>query len=183
MQHAAARQAFEKAAVLRDKMFALEKTLEKQVCVTADFKDRDIVGMEHDDNASVIILLRVRGGFLLGQRTYPFEFAAGHFETKMTDFLQQLYGGQQEIPPEILVSHMPEEQALIESFLSERRGKRVRLVRPQRGEKARLTQMAVQNARRVLKEMADSARIQFGYAQPAETVPSNGKNTPENRMF
>ncbi len=157
MQHAAARQAFEKAAVLRDKMFALEKTLEKQVCVTADFKDRDIVGMEHDDNASVIILLRVRGGFLLGQRTYPFEFAAGHFETKMTDFLQQLYGEQQEIPPEILVSHMPGEQALIESFLSERRGKRVRLVRPQRGEKARLTQMAVQNARRVLKEMADSA--------------------------
>jgi excinuclease ABC subunit C len=159
MEAAAKRKAYEKAAVMRDKMFALEKTLEKQVCVISDFKDRDIIGLEQDDNAAAIILLRVRGGFLLGQRQYLFESAAGAPEAKMTNFLQQLYDEQREIPPEILVSHLPGEKILMEAFLSDRRGKRVTLTRPQRGEKVNLVRMAKQNARRALREMAHSAAL------------------------
>ena len=77
MSIAAGTQDFEKAAVLRDKIFALEKTLERQVSVTADHKDRDVIALAEEHHISAIALLRVRGGFLLGSRTFSFEDAIG----------------------------------------------------------------------------------------------------------
>jgi excinuclease ABC subunit C len=156
MQSAAEKQAYEKAAMYRDKMIALEKTVEKQVSVTTDLKDRDVIGMVVDESISVFSMLRVRGGFLLGGRLFVFDTAVGHSNDRMSVFLRQLYSGQQEIPLQILVSHLPEDHQLIETYLSEIRGLKVKLHKPQRGEKVRLVEMAEQNAKRGLKEQLEN---------------------------
>lgn len=154
---------FEKAADLRDKMFALEKTLERQVTVTTDFKDRDVIGMAFEQGASAAAMLRVRGGFLLGSRQFNFPTAVGSMENQMGAVLSQFYTLQQRIPEQILVSHLPQDVALIEAQLSEIRQHRVRIVAPQRGEKARLVKMAVENARKTLQEslLAEAANLEM----------------------
>ena len=152
MQAAARLHEFEKAAALRDKMFALEKTLERQVTVTTDFKDRDVIGMAFDGGASAAAMLRVRGGFLLGSRQFNFQSAVGSMEDQMGAVLNQFYTGRQRVPEQILVSHLPQDVVLIEAQLSEIRKQRVRIVAPQRGEKARLVRMAVENAQKTLQE-------------------------------
>jgi excinuclease ABC subunit C len=155
MQSAAEDQAYEKAAMYRDKMIALEKTVEKQVSVTTDLKDRDVISMVVDESLSVFSLLRVRGGFLLGGRLFVFDSAVGYANERMSVFLRQFYSSKQEIPLQILVNHLPEEHELIESYLSENRGSKVRLHKPLRGEKVRLIEMAEQNAKRGLKEQLE----------------------------
>ncbi len=161
MQDAAREQNFEKAASLRDKMFALEKTLERQVMVTTDLKDRDVVALMSEAETSIAVMLRVRGGFLLGSRPYFFESAVGSTDVQMNQFIQQLYAIRQEIPAEILVSELPANRQYVQERLSEIRGTQVRLHRPQRGQKARLVDMAMENAREVLKRVADGDALQM----------------------
>ncbi|MCK7514498.1 MAG: UvrB/UvrC motif-containing protein [Desulfobacterales bacterium] len=72
MEAAAAAQEYEKAARLRDKLFALQRTTEKQVAVTTDFMDRDVFAAASADGAAVITHLEVRGGFLTGTRHFGF---------------------------------------------------------------------------------------------------------------
>ncbi len=152
MTAAADQQAYEQAAMFRDKMKALEKTLEKQVSVTSDFKDRDVFSLVSDETVSVVAMLRVRGGFLLGGRQFVFESAVGDDSDSMSVFLRQFYEAQQEVPGEVLVNHLPLDQGWIETRLQERRGAKVNLLRPQRGEKLRLIRMAVENAKRGVAE-------------------------------
>ena len=159
MKSAADDQEFERAAALRDKMFALEKTLEKQVSVTSDFKDRDVVAMAGQDDITTVALLRVRGGFLLGSRQFDFESAIGSEERKMSLFLRQFYTDQQEIPPQILVNHLPDDLQMVASGLSRQRGAKVSIGIPRRGEKSILLQMAVQNAQKVLLECSDHRHV------------------------
>ena len=151
---------FEKAAELRDKLFALQKTLERQVSVSTDFKDRDVIGMTGQNGILVTTLLRVRGGFLLGSRHFFFTGTVGSFPEQMAVFLHQYYAYQQNIPAEIITSHAPEDQGLIKEHLSDKRGRKVHILVPTRGEKSLLVRMAIQNARSELQE-----RIRQGQGQ------------------
>ena len=160
MLAAAHLQDFEKAAELRDKLFALQKTLERQVSVSTDFKDRDVIGMSGQNGLLVTTLLRVRGGFLLGSRHFFFTGTVGSFPEQMAVFLHQYYAYQQNIPAEIITSHAPEDQGLIEEHLSDKRGRKVHILVPTRGEKSLLVRMAIQNARSELQE-----RIRQGQGQ------------------
>jgi excinuclease ABC subunit C len=159
MQGAADHQDYEQAAILRDKMIALEKTLEKQVSVTTDFKDRDAFSMVSDELISVVAMLRIRGGFLLGGRQFVFESALGDYNDRMSVFMRQFYSGQPEIPAEVLVNHLPRDHTWIETHLSEKRGSKVALLRPLRGEKASLVKMATENAKRGLEEHRENLSI------------------------
>ena len=99
MRAAAESEEYERAASLRDKMFALEKTVEKQVSVVSDFKDRDVIALVMGPDSTSVVLLRVRGGFLLGSRSFGFESAIGPAEHQMSAFLRQLYLLHREVPP------------------------------------------------------------------------------------
>jgi excinuclease ABC subunit C len=157
MQEAAEQLDFERAAQLRDKMVALQKTLERQVSVSTDFKDRDVIALVSQGDRQVATLLRVRGGFLLGSRHFGFEGALGSTDEQMGLFLRQYYDSAHTVPPEIMVNEMPADAVLIEEFLGERRAGNVQIVSPRRGEKHRLVQLALQNAQSELVE-----RIQGG---------------------
>jgi excinuclease ABC subunit C len=155
MKAAADREEFEKAAALRDKMFALEKVVEKQVSVTTDFQDRDVIALIMQQDVTAVILLRVRGGFLLGSRAFAFESAVGSADRQMSLFLRQWYMERRQIPPQILVNIPPDDLDIIESSLAEQRGGKVAIVHPRRGEKFSLVQMAVRNAGKTLSEIFD----------------------------
>lgn len=152
MVQAAAAEEYERAARLRDRMFALERTVEKQVAVSADLIDRDVIVTARDDALSLVTLLMVRGGFLQGSRHFPFEASVAGDDEVLTAFVRQYYEKAPLIPREILAGTALEDAALLEDWLQELKGGPVRIRHPRRGEKARLVQMADQNARKELQE-------------------------------
>ena len=159
MMAAAAIQDFEKAAVFRDKMFALEKTLEKQVAVTTDFMDRDVLAVARSAESALITLLIVRGGFLLGTRHFSFPETMATEAEMIGTFIRQYYEKTPFVPKEVLVPILIEDVSLLVELLSAIKGQKVRILRPRRGEKARLVSMAMQNAVNRLKEIMASELI------------------------
>ncbi len=157
MESAAAREDFEAAAAHRDRLFALERTLEKQVATTTDFKDRDVLGMARKGKAALMMVLFVRGGFLLGNRPFYLSESVVSGAEMITAFVKQYYDKAPFIPKEVLLPAPPEDKALLEEWLCDLKGERVRIIIPQRGEKAGLVRMADQNARKGLKEQLDAA--------------------------
>jgi len=151
MMAAAEGQDYEQAAVLRDKMFALEQTLERQVAVTNDFEDRDVIGMARSDDASLITLLFIRNGFFLGIRDFNFSETMATENEMIGAFIRQYYEKAPFVPNEILVPSLPEDTVLLEELLRDIKGRRVRILAPKRGEKVRLAQRASQNAENSLE--------------------------------
>jgi len=138
MISAADNQDYETAGSLRDKMFALEKTVEKQVVVSTDFIDRDVIGIAGSYELSLITVLIVRGGVLLGTRNFAFsETMSTDIETIGT-FIRQYYEKEPFIPRQILTPIFLEDSTLIEECLKNIKGNKVSILWPRRGEKARL---------------------------------------------
>ncbi len=157
MLAAATAQDFETAAGLRDRIFALERTLEKQVAVTGDRQDRDVLAVGRAGSAALVTLVTVRGGYLLGTRHFDVSATPADDAELIAGFVRQYYGRTSATPGEILVSALPEDAALIAEWLQETVGRRVKLLQPQRGEKLRLLHMARQNAADAAASLADDA--------------------------
>lgn len=177
MRQAADSQDFETAATLRDKMFALEKTLEKQVSVTTDFVDRDVIGLAGSKGSSLVTLMAVRGGYLLGTRHFDFSDTISSASELVEAFIRQYYDGHHFVPKEILVSALPDDIFLIETWLSGIKGQKVSVKAPQRGAKARLLSMAEQNAvkefqdRRVSLELEDRMLLRLQKRLALKRIP------------
>ncbi|NNF98015.1 MAG: excinuclease ABC subunit UvrC [Desulfobacteraceae bacterium] len=137
---------YEDAAALRDRLFAMNKTLERQISVTTDFGDRDVIGIAGDPAHYLITLMGVRNGFMQGTHHYEIKETMSSPPELTGAFIQQYYSHRRLMPGEILVQYLPEDTTLIEDQLSGLKGKRVRILRPQRGEKIKLLHMAVTNA-------------------------------------
>jgi len=149
-------QDYERAAILRDKMFALEKTLEKQVAVTTDFKDRDVIAIADSPKISLIALLFVRGGYLLGKRNFIFTKTMSTEAEMVSSFIRQYYEKTHFISQEILVPISIEDKDLLEDWLTTINQKKVRILYPRRGEKTQLIKMAAHNAQDSLKDIIAS---------------------------
>lgn len=146
MNAAAEAEDFEGAARLRDKMFALERALERQVTATADLEDRDVLGIARSSAGSVMTVLSVRGGFLGGSRHFHLTETLAEEREMVAAFLRHNYDAPPFVPREILLPALPEDADLLESWLGARREGRVYLRHPRRGEKARLLALARENA-------------------------------------
>jgi excinuclease ABC subunit C len=153
MQQAAGDQEYEKAARLRDKIFSLEKTIEKHVAVITDFKDRDVFAITAAGDISLVSLFIVRGGFLMGTRHFDFSEVMSSDQEILGAFIRQYYDKNRFVPKEILISTRLEDAGLVEEFLTAIKGKKVRIQYPQRGEKAELVKMAVTNAEKELHDL------------------------------
>jgi excinuclease ABC subunit C len=145
MDEAAGALRFEDAARLRDQLQAVERSLEKQRVLMADRADRDVVGLYREGPDLVVQVLAMRGGKLQDSRSYPFREQEFPDEETLSSFLS-LYYEQTPAPEEILVPVEPAEVDALADVLSERRGRRVRLLTPQRGAKADLLDVAARNA-------------------------------------
>ena len=157
MLKASAVEEFETAAVLRDRMVALEKTLARQVTVTTDFLDRDVIGVSGNSDFRLVTVMTLRRGFLQGVRHFEIIHAAPEKGELVAQFLVQYYQQTHSIPVEVLVPELPENCQLLEETLSEWRMRRVRVRYPQRGEKRRLLEMAENNSENTLRERLQKA--------------------------
>jgi excinuclease ABC subunit C len=156
----AKQQRFEEAAVLRDKIHALERTLEKQVIVSTDLGDRDVIAITGNEGPFVIMMLFVRGGFILGSRHFAFtDFISSRSEA-MEAFLRQYYAENHFVPLEIMVSMPLENVALLEEILGRAKGRKVSIKYPQRGEKRQLMRLAEENAHTKLKDHLTSMEVE-----------------------
>ena len=151
MQKAADEQAFERAAQLRDTIFAIEKTLERQIAVTADMMDRDVIACHGEQGRAVVTMLFVRSGYVVGTRHFHFDMTWNGIPEIMGAFLMQYYDDHTFIPPQILLSHDVEDRALMETRFTEKKGRRVHLLIPERGDKRQILEMARLNAENELK--------------------------------
>ena len=147
MQRAAEALQFERAAQLRDQVRALEAIAEPQRAAGADLRDRDVVALAQAGNAACVQMFYVRAGRLQGQEHFLLEGVRGLSRGEVLGaFVTQYYQDAPSVPPEILLQEEVPDGALIEQWLSARRGGRVTIVVPQRGERASLVRMAAENA-------------------------------------
>jgi excinuclease ABC subunit C len=148
MAEAAAGLRFEDAARLRDQLVAVERSLEKQrvdFTAWADAADRDVFGLYREGPDLVIAVLSMRRGKLQDARTYPFRQQEFPDEETLSSFLT-LYYEQNPAPEEVVLPMELEGAWALAEVLSDRRGRKVKLVTPQRGAKADLLEVARKNA-------------------------------------
>jgi excinuclease ABC subunit C len=150
MRAAAAELRYEDAARVRDQLHAVERSLEKQRVLMADQGDRDVLGLFREGPSLVVQVLSMRGGKLLDSRAYPFAEQEFPDEEVVSSFVSLFYE-QNPAPDEVLVPVEPANAVALAEVLSERRGRRVRLVSPQRGAKADLLEVAARNAAQSFK--------------------------------
>ncbi|MFS8582823.1 MAG: excinuclease ABC subunit UvrC [Limnochordales bacterium] len=160
MRAAAAKLEYERAARIRDQIRSLEAVAERQKVVTTKKEDQDIIGFARQDDVVCMQIFHVRDGRLIGREHYFMEADAdGDDVGIMTAFVGQHYQTATFVPREILLQAPVREPEVVEGWLRERRGGAVRLHVPKRGEKRRLVEMVLENARIVLDEqLAQLAR-------------------------
>ena len=148
---------FEEAALLRDQIRAITQTGEKQQVATPLGNDQDIFGFYREGGAVEIQILFVRSGALVGNQEYSFDDNEFPEEEMIAELLSQFYQGDRFIPDEILLPVELEDAGIREELLYERKGKKVVLLCPQRGDKVRMLEMARENAQQSYVEKRQTA--------------------------
>ena len=146
-------QAFEKAAKVRDTIFAIERVMERQVVVCPDQRDRDIMGLAWKRGRAVVTVMMVRSGRLIDTAHYPLDMGFKEADEILAAFVDQYYEKTSQVPEEILVSRTLENQEGEAERLSRLRGRRVQVHTPVRGEKKHLAEMADVNAGKELEKL------------------------------
>jgi excinuclease ABC subunit C len=147
MAAASGRTEYERAAALRDKVRAIERTMEDQKMAAFARTELDALGMARSGAQAAVQVFAVRAGKLVGRDVYVLETPAEAADDEaLAGFVLQYYSRSTSVPPAILVPELPAEPADLEAFLADRRGHRVRLHVPERGEKRRLVDLAARNA-------------------------------------
>ncbi|AUH43645.1 excinuclease ABC subunit UvrC [Streptomyces sp. CMB-StM0423] len=153
MHEAAEEMEYEKAARLRDDIGALQSAMEKNAVVLADATDADLIALAEDELEAAVQIFHVRGGRVRGQRGWVTDRVEAVDTAGLVEHaLQQLYGDEQAeaIPREVLVPALPQHAGPVREWLTERRGARVDLRVPQRGDKKDLLATVARNAQQAL---------------------------------
>ncbi len=154
MKQRSAREEYEKAASVRDQIKALESVMEKQKVADLQKVDRDIIAFARKEKDISVIALQIREGVLIGRQNFHLTgFKESSDSEILSAFLRRYYMHSVVIPPEIFIPTEIDDQVMIRTWLASRRGGRVRIIIPQRGEKIRVLKMAANNARLCLSEL------------------------------
>ncbi|MBW1877195.1 MAG: excinuclease ABC subunit UvrC [Deltaproteobacteria bacterium] len=171
MHRSAEAEAFEEAARLRDLIASVERTLERQKVVDPRLQDRDLWGLYREGSRGVLTILPVREGMMFAPRATVLEGLVGGDAEVLSSLLNSAYPGGTTIPPEILLPQLPTDSDALAEVLSERRGRKVVLRAPTRGDKARLLALAGDNARvRYLQQDSEETRRERALAALAEVL-------------
>ncbi len=136
---------FEKAAVLRDRINAIKKLADKQKVIETKVKNQDVIGFFSDGNKACFEIFRFDEGKLLYREDY-FVDPPDDGAKARAEFIMSFYNTKSDIPRFVTVDGEVEDKELIERFLSEKKGKRVYIAIPQRGQQKSLVDMTRQNA-------------------------------------
>ncbi|MYU09920.1 excinuclease ABC subunit UvrC [Streptomyces sp. SID8361] len=153
MHEAAEEMEYEKAARLRDDIGALKRAMEKNAVVLADATDADLIAVAEDELEAAVQIFHVRGGRVRGQRGWVTDKVEAVDTAGLVEHaLQQLYGEESgdAVPKEVLVPAVPDPAEPVTEWLTGRRGSRVDLRIPQRGDKKDLMETVQRNAQQAL---------------------------------
>lgn len=144
---------FEKAIEYRDLLDSVKKVAQKQKITSQSMEDRDIIAMAKDERDAVVQVFFVRDGKLIGREHFHMNLTGSESKAEiLNSFVKQFYAGTPFVPHEIWVQEELEDAEIIASFLTVRRGQKVRFVVPKIGEKERLVELAEKNAKMVLSQ-------------------------------
>ncbi len=147
MEIAAEGENFEEAARLRDRMFNIERTLERQRITQTASVDQDVVGIARQGAAVDLQLLFVRGGLLIGRKDFFWPQSADATDEELVrSAIEQFYNKEGQPPRELLIPVDTPDAELIGRWLSDKRGETVRVLAPERGVKHQLVLLAEENA-------------------------------------
>jgi excinuclease ABC subunit C len=145
---------FEQAAFLRDRLHSVRLVVERQKIVSSVGTDQDVIAFAREENDACVQVFFIRGGKLLGREYFVLEGAQDEDEREvMAAFLKQFYKEAAYVPPEVLVPERVEEALIIEQWLRGKRGAKVTLRVPRRGQKRELVKMAAENAAETLASL------------------------------
>jgi excinuclease ABC subunit C len=158
MERLSGERKFEQAARVRDQLFAIQRTLERQRITSPQRVDRDAFAAYREKERIVVQKLSVRDGEVSGGQMYSFDNAVLETADHLASFLSQYYQSGAVIPGEVLVAEEIPDVESLEEYLSETGKRKVRIVCPKRGERRTLVDLAEKNARSAFADYGASQR-------------------------
>jgi excinuclease ABC subunit C len=155
---------YEQAATTRDKLRAVERTMEQQKMAAFSRAEHDVIGMAREEDDACIQVMQVRSGKLIGREHFIVEGARDVTDAEVLgSFLQQYYASTDAVPRALLTPLLPSDADDLAAYLADRRGVQVTISVPERGEKRRLVALATGNAVEALAReraewLADTAK-------------------------
>ncbi|WP_322793307.1 excinuclease ABC subunit UvrC [Bellilinea sp.] len=186
MEQAAEELRFERAAALRDQIFAIERVVEKQKVISNDQIDSDVIAIARDNGEACVQVFFIRAGKLIGREYFILEGAMGEPDKEVIEeFIKQFYAEAASIPQQVLLPQEVEEAQIISQWLHNRRGgQKVELIVPRNGPPHELLQLATENAVETLRALkaqweADTNRQSQALAELQQAL---GLAHPPNRI-
>ncbi|MBR1852843.1 MAG: excinuclease ABC subunit UvrC [Lachnospiraceae bacterium] len=163
MKAAAESMEFEEAARYRDLYNSVKSVAQKQKITDSDGEDKDVIALYQDENEAVVQVFFVRDGKLIGREHYYMTNVSQNDKPGiLQEFVKQFYAGTPFLPRELMLQYEIEDAALIEKWLSERKGNRVYLRVPKIGSKEKLVELAAQNAKLILSQDREKLKREEG---------------------
>ena len=180
MQQAAEEMEFEKAIEYRELLGSVKKIAQKQKITNSDMEDKDVIAMAKNREDAVVQVFFIRDGRLIGRDHFCLHIAADDKKEEiLAAFVKQFYAGTPYIPREIMMQYEIGEAEVIESWLSERKGQKVHICVPKKGEKEKLVELAQKNAKMVLDQDKERIRREEGRTIGAMKEIAGLLNLPE----
>ena len=175
MKAAAQQLQFERAALLRDQIKAIEKVIEGQRIAITLQGEKDVIGLAQNEKQAYVELFFIRNNKLIGQDHFIMEGIQGESPGQiMTSFVKQYYASASYIPPLILLQHPVDEPAVLSEWLEQQRGSSVAFQVPRRGAKKKLVDTVAENAAQGL-QLAQAKEMKVA-------VISSGLQELKNRL-
>ena len=179
MREAAAEERFEEAARYRNRLFSIRHLADRQATERRAVGTVDVIGLAVDGDQAAVQVFPLRDGKMIDRYGFHLENVAGEDAQSILEaFVLEYYGGTPSTPPEVLVPAEIADTAALSEFLTERRGSRVVVRTPLRGEKRRLVELAAENASLALEVGRGSSR---GRAVEAHRRTRGASRGPEPR--
>ncbi len=154
---------FERAATYRDLLASVRQIAQKQKMTDAVMEDKDILAIASDENDAVVQVFFVRDGRLIGREHFYMTHVSENPQSEiLLNFVKQFYAGTPFIPRELMLPEAIEDMDVIEQWLTQRKGSRVYLKVPERGQKEKLMELAAQNAELVLSKDKERLKREEG---------------------
>lgn len=186
MEQAAEELRFERAAALRDQIYAIERVVEKQKVISNEQIDSDVIAIARDNGEACVQVFFIRAGKLIGREYFILEGAMGEPDKEVIEeFIKQFYAEAASIPQQVLLPQEVEEAQIISQWLHNRRGgQKVELIVPRNGAPQELLQLATENAVETLRALkaqweADTHRQSQALAELQQAL---GLEHPPNRI-
>ena len=143
---------YEDAGIFRDQLHAIREFMSKQTKINANFDDRDIISFSKEDDFGIAVIVRIRNGRISSREKLSINNIDDNFGAVIKTVITQFYFDTDHIPAEICVQYDPDSIEELMVWLRSKRGGRVKIYCPKKGEKAKQVRLAHQNSKLLLGE-------------------------------